>query len=71
MILLKRVDNKINYKVILPLKFGINFLTLSKNHARYMVEDMQAAHNRVKDHTAHNRTVKAEMTFGAAALLSL
>ena len=55
MILTKMVDNKINYKVILPLKFGINLLTPRKNHTRYMAEDKQAAHNRVKDHTAQNR----------------
>ena len=67
MILPKMIDNKINYKVILPLEFGINLLTPSKNHARYMAEDKQAAHNRVKDHIAHNRTVEVEMTFGAVA----
>ena len=65
MILTKKVDDKINYKVILPLKFGINLLTPSKNRARYTVEDKQAAHNRVKDDIAHNRMVEAEMTFGA------
>jgi len=65
------VDNKINYKVILPLEFGINLLTPSKNRVRYTVEDKQAAHNRVKNHTTHNRTVEAKMTFGAVASLSL
>ena len=71
MILTKRVDNKINYKVILSLEFGINLLTLRKNRARYTAEDKQDAHNWVKDDTAHNRTVEAEMTFGAVASLSL
>jgi len=71
MLLTKRVDNKINYKVILSLKCEINLLTPSKNCARYTVEDKQAAHNRVKDNTAHNRTVGAEMTFGAAVSLYL
>ena len=71
MILTKRVGNKINYKVILPLKYGINLLTQSKNRARYTAKDKQVAHNRVMDHTAHNRMVKAEMIFRVVASLSI
>ena len=71
MILIKMIDNKINYKVILHLEFGINLISPGNNRIRYMAEDKQAAHNRVKDHTAHNRTVEAEMTFGDVVSLSL
>ena len=71
MILTKMIDNKINYKVILSLEFGINLLTPSKNRARYTAEDKHVVHNRVKDNTAHNRTVEAEMTFRVVASLSL
>ena len=39
MIFTKRIYNKINYKVKLPLEFEINVLTPSKNHVRYTVED--------------------------------
>ena len=71
MILTKRVDNKINYNIILRLKFGINLLTLSKNRARYTTEDKKASYNRMKDDTAHNRMVEAEITFGVITSLSL
>ena len=56
--------------MILPLKFWINLLTPSKNHARYMVE-IKMVHNRVRDDTTHNRMVEADMTFGAVVSLSL
>ena len=59
MILTKRVYNKINYKVILTLKFRINVLTLSKNYVHYMTEDNDAD-NRVEDNTSYNRTVEAK-----------
>ena len=67
----KKDRYKINYKVILPSEFGINLLTPSKNRARYSAENKQATHNRVKEVTAHNRMVEAEMTLGAIASLSL
>ena len=70
MILTKRICNKINYKVILPLKFKINLLTPNKNHLRYIVED-KASHNRVEDKVAHNRMVETKMTFGVLTSLSL
>jgi len=54
MILTKWIYNKINYKVRLPLEFGINVLTSRKNHVRYTVED-KSAHNRVENKDAHNR----------------
>ena len=71
MVLIKMVDNKLNNKVILSLKFGINLLTPRKNRACYTAEDKLATHNRVKDDTAYNRMVEAEMTFGAVVSLSL
>jgi len=53
MILTKQIYNKINYKVILSLKFKINVLISSKSHNPYTTENM-ATHNRVEDNTSHN-----------------
>ena len=69
MILTKMIYNQINYKVKLPIEFGLNLLTSSKNNACYTMEGKRAAHNRVD--TAQNRMVHAEITFGAVASLSL
>jgi len=51
--LTKRIYNKMNYEIRLPLKLWINVLTLSKNHVRYLAED-KGAHNGLKDKGAHN-----------------
>jgi len=55
---------------MITLEFGINVLTLNKNHVLYTAED-KAADNRVEDNVAHNRTVEAEMTFRDVVTLSL